>query len=137
MAVDPFVTASRDSRPRPKLEMPPAKPWVANRPGDIVVGQPEGGAFGYQGPDQGYALRLADFYRDAVTLAPSEEWDDVMRGCVAVALRRASIFGRAPVRDDIEVALLAWGFLPDGIPAELVDRLVRSRRPLFAAVQHD
>jgi hypothetical protein len=48
-----------------------------------------------------------------------------------VALRRASLFGRAPVVHDLTVALTIWGFLGQA-PAELV----ALRRPLFQACSH-
>jgi hypothetical protein len=48
---------------------------------------------------------------------------------VLVALKRASLFGRAPVIHDIDVALTVWGFL-DAAP----DDLVEARRPLFEGV---
>ena len=48
-------------------------------------------------------------------------------GCVAVALKRASIFGRAPVVWDLEAGYLAFGFLDQHPVAALVAR----REPLF------
>jgi hypothetical protein len=48
-----------------------------------------------------------------------------------VALRRASIFRRAPVIHDLEIAFTVWGFLGDA-PAELVEL----RRPRFQALEH-
>jgi hypothetical protein len=138
MAVDPYVSATRDARPRRKTPMPPAKPWRATRPGETVGHvHPQGGAFGYQGPDQGYALHLARPFEHDVDLAPGERWEDVEYGILGVASRRANLFGRAPIKDDVEVALLAWGFLPDAAARHLVETLVRARRPLFADVVHD
>jgi hypothetical protein len=48
-----------------------------------------------------------------------------------VALKRASLFGRAPARHDLEIAFTTWGYL-DSAPAELVEL----RRPMFEGV-HD
>jgi hypothetical protein len=48
-----------------------------------------------------------------------------------VALRRASLFGRAPVVHDLTVALTVWGFLGEA-PAELV----QLRTKLFEEVAH-
>jgi hypothetical protein len=56
---------------------------------------------------------------------------DAITGCLGVALRRASLFGRAPVIHDLELAFRIWGFLGDA-PAELVEL----RRPLFQAASH-
>ena len=47
MAADPFVAPELDDRPRqsqnlaPGVSMPPARPWVANRPGDSVETLPD------------------------------------------------------------------------------------------------
>ena len=43
-----------------------------------------------------------------------------------LALKRASLFGRAPVVHDLEVAFTIWGFLGAAPP-----ELVALRRPLF------
>jgi hypothetical protein len=51
---------------------------------------------------------------------------------VAVALKRASLFGRAPVIHDLTVALTIWGFL-DAEPAQ---ELVELRKGLFEEVWH-
>ena len=53
----------------------------------------------------------------------------MIAGCCAVALKRASLFGRAPVVHDLTAAFTIWGFL-DQADAELV----RLRRPLFEEV---
>jgi len=101
--------------------------WKAARPGDLAGGQPTGALRGHQGPDQGYAYGLIHLFDDRVYLTESEDRDDVDAGCVAVALKRASIFGRAPVVWDLEAGYLAFGFLDQHPPAELVAR----RTPLF------
>ncbi len=51
---------------------------------------------------------------------------------MAVALRRAALFGRAPVIYDLEMAFTLWGFLGDP-PADLVEY----RKSLFQAASHD
>lgn len=78
--------------------VPPAKRWLADRPGEVVTtgGQPEGAGFGAIGPDQGYALRLARAFTDRVELVTGEHKADVVAGCVAVAMRRSALFGAAP-----------------------------------------
>ena len=112
-------------------ESPPRRPdpWLAVRPGDLEGrGQPEGAGFGVQGPDQGYALTLARRLRDQLVLAEGESADDAIAGCLGVALRRAALFGRAPVIDDFRVAFNVFGFLDADPPEELVE----FRRPRFA-----
>ncbi len=109
--------------------------WRAGRPGELADGpQPAGEGFGYQGPDQGYALRLAQAFRPRLALHPGEKPGDVISGCVMVALKRASLFGRAPVAADLQLAFDHWGYLDANAPIEKV----ASRRALFAgAGGHD
>ena len=72
-----------------------------------------GPGLGYQGPDQGYALKLAERFEGRLALAAGEREDDALAGCCAVALRRASLFGRAPVVHDLRLALELFGFLDE------------------------
>lgn len=94
--------------------------WHPSRPADITGRQPSGPRLGYQGPDQGYVLTLAKHMRDRVAVTAGEDIEDALRGCSLIALRRASMFGRAPVMADLELALAIWGFLDATAPAELV-----------------
>lgn len=95
-------------------------PWVADRPGDIRGFQPEGDRLGHQGPDQGFGLKIANAFRDRIHTAPGETVDDAVAGCLGIALRRASMFSRAPVVHDFTIAFTIWGFLEADAPAELV-----------------
>ncbi len=88
---------------------------------------PSGPRLGYQGPDQGYALALAGRVRPKLVLSDSERADDTLTACTAIAMRRASMFGRAPVIHDLHIAVTIWGFVDPAPPAELV----ALRRPLF------
>ncbi len=114
-------------------ESPPRRSgsWRADRPGDLPEGQPRGDGFGHPGPDQGYALTLARRFEGRLTLTPGEHEKDALAGAVGVALKRASLFGRAPVVHDLTVALTIWGFL--GVaPSDLVEL----RRTMFQEVAH-
>jgi hypothetical protein len=104
--------------------------WMPDRPGDLDGRQPRGPQLGTQGPDQGYALKLANRLRPSLRLQSGERADDAVRGALGIALRRASLFGRAPVIHDLTLALTIWGFLADDPPADLVE----CRRALFAGV---
>jgi hypothetical protein len=123
--------------PRPKAETarvyesPPWKfdPWMQVRPSDLDLGQPLGPRMGYPGPDQGFMLRLARRFESQLALAEGEDEQDVLAGATAIALRRASLFGRAPVIHDLTVALRIFGFLDDGHAPD--PELVKFRRPLF------
>jgi hypothetical protein len=114
----------------PVYESPPwrPEPWLADRPADLVGGQPEGPLLGHPGPDQGYSLKLARRFEGRLVLTPGEHEDDAIAGCVAVANKRASLFGRAPMIHDLTVAFTLWGFLSEADPA-----LVAARKPRFAA----
>lgn len=108
---------------------PPRRPdqWRADRPGDLRGGQPRGDRFGNQGPDQGFALVLVERFRGKLTLAEGEHEDDAITGCVPVALKRASLFGRAPVIHDLTIAFTIWGYLDDNPDTELL----AARKHLF------
>jgi hypothetical protein len=95
---------------------------MAGRPGEIEGRQPHGERLGFQGPDQGYALTLARLVQDQIRLQQGELLDDAVRGTVAIALRRASRYGRAPVMHDIRFALTLWGWTLESPSADLVVR---------------
>ena len=132
MAAPDYVPAFT-TRPARTYTSPPRRPgeWTADRPADLGTAQPVGSGFGWQGPDQGYALKLVRLFDDRLVLADGEGRPDVEAGGVAVALRRASLFGRAPVVHDLTVGFTVWGFLA-AAPAELVTL----RRPLFEGIAH-
>jgi hypothetical protein len=106
------------------------EPWVQDRPAELLHGQEWGPRLGNPGPDQGFGLTIANTFRDRLVLRPGEHEDDVITGCLAVGLKRASIFGRAPVVHDFTIAFTIWGFLDDSAP----DELVAVRRTLFEEV---
>lgn len=127
MAQPDYVPLSSADRVRLTKRLPPPRRWVQDRPGEIKVSShPKGRRLGVPGPDQGYAMHLAEKIEDRLQLAEGERAEDAVAGCVGVALRRAALFGRAPVMTDLEVAFGIWGFLGDA-PAELVEL----RKPLF------
>lgn len=106
--------------------------WNADRPGDVFAdGQPKGALLGSQGPDQGFAIKLARNFENQLQLSDNEHADDVIAGCVAVALKRASAFGRAPTVHDVRCAFSIFGFLGDADP-----ELIAIRKKLFEEVAH-
>lgn len=104
--------------------------WMPDRKAEVSGFQPSGRRLGYQGPDQGYALTLANRYRKQIKVRKGETVEDAIRGTVAIALRRASIYGRGPVIHDIKLALGIWAWLDEQIPEELA----AARRTLFEGV---
>lgn len=105
----------------PYYEAPDVVPdsWDDDRAGSLNGQQPTGPMLGYQGPDQGYALTLARHVADRLVLTAGESADDVLAGIVQIALKRASMYGRAPVIHDLNVALELWGYVSEA-PADLV-----------------
>jgi hypothetical protein len=134
MAAPEYVPVSPVARPR-SYESPDHVPdaWVADRPGEVVGAQPVGARLGYQGPDQGYALKLADEeLKPRLQLADGEHATDAVTGCVGIAMRRASMYGRAPTIHDLTIAFTIWGYLDPSPPGELVEL----RRRVFVGVGH-
>lgn len=132
MAAPHYVPVTLGDQPRQDEPAKPPDSWRADRPGDLKAGQPVGPKLGRQGPDQGYALSLARRFADKLYLFDGENKEDAIAGCVAVALKRASLFGRAPVIHDLELAFRLFGFIGTP-PADLVE----FRRRLFDGARHD
>ncbi len=129
MAAPEYVPKSSADHRR-VYESPPADPetWVADRPAEIPGRQPAGARFGNQGPDQGFAIKLANQFKGRLVLTPGEHEADAISGCVQVANKRASIFGRAPMIHDLTMAFTLFGFLTEADPS-----LVELRKRYFAA----
>jgi hypothetical protein len=104
--------------------------WSPARPGAVDGLQPTGERMGAMGPDQGFALTIANKLVPRLELADGERLDDAVRGCVGIALRRASLFSRAPVVHDLTLAFGIWGFFDEQPPADLLAR----RAELFEGV---
>jgi hypothetical protein len=77
-------------------------------------------------------LTLGESMRGSLSLGPHESEDDAIVGASAIGLKRASLFGRAPVMHDLTVAFTIFGFLDDGAP----DELVELRRGAFEEVHN-
>ena len=122
MAAPRFSPVPPTERPR-YYESPDHVPesWTPDRPGEIDGFQPSGPALGAQGPDQGFALRIAARLRPKLRVQTGEHVDDAIQGCLGVALRRASLYSRAPVVHDLDVAFTIWGFYDEAPPSELVE----------------
>jgi len=125
MAAPEFVPTKPNDHPR-AYASPPRRDdeWHPERPGELVTtgGQPgvDAGRMGAPGPDQGYLLKLVPLLREELHLVGREHLADAEAGGVAIALKRASLFGRAPVIHDLRVAYTVWGFLDSAAPPELV-----------------
>ncbi len=127
MSAPDFIPTSPTARVR-AYSSPPRRndSWSPDRVAE-VKSQPAGDGLGSSGPDQGYCFTLVKLFDDQLFLGAVNH-DDVAAGCVALAMKRASLYGRAPVVHDLTVAFAAYGFLnpsPD-------NDLVTLREDLFA-----
>jgi hypothetical protein len=122
MPTDPFVSPELPDHPRqetnlaPGVHLPAAKGWRADRPGDLVAGQPTGTRLGRPGPNVGYALTLAGSLADRISLAPHESAHDALAVVAELGMKRAASLGRAPTMADVEVAATLLGYLGDADP---------------------
>jgi hypothetical protein len=134
MAAPEYVPTDPVADPR-SYRSPPRRPesWLTDRPAEVGgAGQPRGELLGNQGPDQGYALLLVRLFEGKLHLQEGEHEEDAVAGCVGVALKRASLFGRAPVVFDLRVAFTVWGYLDEDTDPGLVEL----RRDLFEGAGH-
>lgn len=116
MAIPSYVPVDPRLKPRDYESSPRrGNSWYAKgRPGEIIPDEmPTGGLYGNHGPDIGYAFSLLDRVGDRLVLVAGENRADAEAGCVAVAMRRAAMNGRAPILADLDVAFTVWGFYDD------------------------
>jgi hypothetical protein len=113
---DPYVPVPLDEKPRqqqnfaPGVFMPPARGWVADRPGDLRARPPRGPLTGTPGPNVGFALSLARRARDRFRLEPGEHVEDAVAVVAELAMKRAATFGRAPTILDVDFAIELLGY---------------------------
>lgn len=128
-----FVPQNPANSVRQGDALPPARASNDDRPGEVTSEEwPTGSQMGEQGPDQGYALRLARLFVDRIELPEGEHDEDVIAVLSAVALKRAARAGRGPIMNDIAIAFAAWGLQPKG-----PEDLAALRRKVFAGASHD
>jgi hypothetical protein len=133
MAQPDYVPLQAADRVRRDEKLPAAVGWRADRPADHDgPGQPMGRHLGTPAPDGGYGLKLMKRLVPRLKLTERVNPADTVAGCFGVGVKRAGLFGRAPVLKDFEIAATVWGFL-GAAPADLV----AFRKPLFAGCEHD
>lgn len=128
MAQQPNVEITAGERPRPVPHPGVAVKWRADKPGvpDGPDGTPGGGFYGTTGPDPGWGVKLVNNAE-----LPDDD-PDLRKVLVGLVLARAAALGRAPVLEDLEVALILCGYDEDP-PAWLVER----RQRWLAASPHE
>jgi hypothetical protein len=126
-----FVPVATVGAFRGDSALPPAEEWKSDRPAELAEGSPSSARMGRPGPDQGYAIKLANTFHGKLQLTEGEDEHDAIAGCLGVALKRASMFSRAPVIHDLRVAFNTFGYLTKA-PADLVEL----RKARIEAVGH-
>ena len=103
----------------PRAVLTPEAPnrWRPDRPGMITAPDQvsPGGLFGRPGPDTGWAFRII---RQADLPAAESRGVEVLATLMGA---RASLFGRAPIPEDLEVARILMGY-EDDAPDAVADR---------------
>ncbi len=130
MAAPSFVQLDPDPSRAPRAyESPVRRPdsWRKDRPAELGSFQPRGPLMGSPGPDIGYAIKLLALFGDKVVLTDHEHAKDAAAGATAIAMKRAALFGRAPVVHDLTLAYTVFGFLD----AQPDPELVAARKELF------
>jgi hypothetical protein len=128
-----FVPITEADQVRPARQLKVPGPWTTARPAELTIpSRPIGPGMGTPGPDQGFALQLAQRFVDRLVLAEGESEEDVLVGCALIACRRAALYGRAPCVHDLTAAFSLWGFLVPELP-----ELAEARREAFRGAAHD
>jgi hypothetical protein len=128
MAQQPNVELTEGERPRLTPQPGVAVKWRSDKPGipDGPTGIAGGGYWGTTGPDPGWGLKIVN----SATLPDDDA--DLRKVLTGLVLARAAALGRAPVREDLEVALILCGYDED-LPATVVER----RERWLAASPHE
>ncbi len=128
MSRQPNIVPPVQDRPRAvPVPSAPAR-WRPDRPGMIMAPDQVsvGGLFGRPGPDTGWAFRIV---RQADLPGEELEAEPVL---VTLMSARASLLGRAPISEDLEVARILMGY-EDGATESVVER----RRRWLRESRHD
>jgi hypothetical protein len=136
VAQQPNVEITEAERPRLIPQPGVAVKWRADKPG-IPDGPSDmlgGGYYGTTGPDPGWGIKIVNNAE-----LPDDD-PNVRRVLIGLVLARAAALGRAPVREDLDVALILSGY-DDDAPESLIERRDRwleasphEQRPGAAAV---
>jgi len=126
-----FVPENTAPNPRSYVSPPSRRAsWQADRPGEIIGNQPKGNKLGASGPDQGYAYKLVSLFEDRLITGKVDQ-EDAIAGCLALAMKRSALFGRAPVVHDLTAAFTIYGFINSDANPDLVNK----REKLFPQVR--
>ena len=133
MGQQPNIELNVDRLPRSAPEPGAPSACKSNRPGEInsPSDMATGGVFGNPSPDSGWVVKLvrqSEFDRSTRVV------DDVV---ATIASARASVFGRGPVPDDVEAALIILGLRDGGLDPGARHRLDEKRSVWMSKVPHE
>jgi len=120
MAQQPNIEIPLVHVPRKPLSSPAPRGWSTDdHPGvsDYPDARPFGGTFGTPAPDAGYAYRIIRHFEKALP-------DALVDVLASLITARASLYGRAPIPEDLEVARFLCGMFEQA-PRELIIRRIR------------
>ncbi len=137
MGQQPNIELDISDLPRPVAHPAPARRWRPQRPGELGTPEevPWGGAYGTTGPDTGYVLRL--IAERQVRTVPGETHHNAEVAIASIAAARASHFGRAPISQDVDAAMLLLGYDRRDLPDAVVDGIETVRPAWLANLGHD
>lgn len=95
------------------IDTPVPHSWTATRPGDDLQptqDEDHEALLGHAGPNVGYAYKLVALEWENVVLVTGEHRHDVEPLLAEIAMRRASFFGRAPIRTDVMFAIRLFSY---------------------------
>jgi hypothetical protein len=120
MAQQPNVEITDGERPRLIPQPGVAVKWRADKPGmpDGPSETPGGGYYGTTGPDPGWGIKIVNNAE-----LPDDD-PNVRRVLIGLVLARAAVLGRAPIREDLDVALILSGY-DENPPQSLIERRMR------------
>ena len=133
MGQEPNIELEPADRPRTVARVGVPRRWTPTRPGDITAPEqmPGGPGFGRIGPGTGFALKLVG--RAAFEFAEGENHHDAEYAIALIAGARASLCGRSPTVEDVEVALTLCGYRSETNSAAFA----RARSVAFANLAHN
>ncbi len=126
-----YVPIAEADQMRPALRLRDPRRWTQDRPGELrSPDRPRGRLAGAPGPDQGYALVVAEQFSERLLLAENESAHDALYAAAMIAAARAALYGRAPVARDVELGLSLLGYLSAAAPRDLVEWRLRKVQAL-------
>lgn len=127
-----YVSSPNHEKALGIVELPVSGKWSSPRSGKIShSGVAVKRLAGSPGPGGGFSLRIISEQLSKLVISDTEELEDVEAGLCVLMGKRASLFGRSPMRNDFDFFSKLFGF--DG---SAVQDLVRFRKAFFKGASH-